>query len=146
MRKKLINGIALGIIFAGAIYVVLDRYATEETVEQTIGLEVLPAAIITIIAIGALSYIGTNFRGMIYREPFGTFSVLLYGVVASAIAGLGYYWVDLIQTSAQKNLEAFIETTAYHAETFRLLTGVGLLGLAVSLVDPALVLAKKLRG
>lgn len=145
MRKQTLNILALGFIFIGAIAVVINRYSVERTVETTQTIGIIPAAFLTLIVIGALSYIAANFKGLIYKNPFGTFSVVLYGTVAAAVSWLGYLWVTIIQDAARTNLEKFLETTDYHAETFTLLLGVILIGLAISLIEPLIFIAKKIK-
>jgi len=145
MRKNLLNIAALSIIFIGSIAVVINRYSEDRVIETQSSIGIIPAAVITLILIGAISYIAANFKGMIYKQPFGTFSVVLYGGTAAAVSWLGYLWVTIIQDAAQTNLDKFIETTNYHAETFTLLLGVVLIGLAISLIEPLIYLSKKIK-
>jgi hypothetical protein len=145
MRKTLLNIAALSVIFIGSIAVVINRYSEEQVIQTQSTIGIIPAAIITLIVIGALSYIAANFKGMIYKQAFGTFSVALYGITAAAISWLGYLWVKIIQDAAKTNLDKFIETTDYHAETFTLLLGVVVIGLAISLIEPLIYLSKKIK-
>lgn len=146
MRKTLINSLAVGVILFGSLWVIIERYHEEKTVETSTTAAFPPIAIafFTIITIGAISYIAANFKGLIYKEPFGSFSVLLYGVTAATLAGLGYLWVETIRDAAETNTERFVEAATYHATTFEHILAFALIGLSIAAIEPVLRLVNKI--
>lgn len=143
MRAKLLNILAACIIFIGSIVVISERYQEERVIAVESGLGVIPMTIISVVVLVSISYIAANFKALIYKNAFGSFSVLLYGVLLGVVVVLGYHWVGVIVNGAQVNLDMFIDNLQYHQETLRLVGGVVLLGISVILIDPALSLIKK---
>lgn len=143
MRKTVINLIAAGVIFVGSLFIIIERYQEERTVAVESGLGFFPMILITVVALGGLSYLIANFKGMIYQKPFGSFAVLMYGSIVAVIALLGYQWVQSIQSAAQANLELFLSNMQYHSQTLLGIGGLALLGIVITLLEPLLVLLNK---
>ena len=143
MRKTVINLIAAGVIFVGSLFIIIERYQEERTVAVESGLGFFPMILITVVALGGLSYLIANFKGMIYQKPFGSFAVLMYGSIVAVIALLGYQWVQSIQSAAQANLELFLSNMQYHSQTLLGIAGLSLLGIVITLLEPLLVFLNK---
>lgn len=143
MRKTVINLIAAGTIFIGSLLIIIERYQEERTVAVESGLGFFPMILITIVALGGLSYLIANFKGMIYQRPFGSFAVLMYGAVVAVVALLGYQWVQSIENAAQANLELFLSNMQYHSQTLLGIAGLSLLGIVITLLEPLLVFLQK---
>lgn len=136
MRQKLLNIIAAAIIFIGALVVITERYQEDRTIVIEQGLGPIAMTLISLIVLGALSFLVANFKAMIYQAPFGTFAVVIYGTVVVVVSGLGYLWVDSIQKGAQANLDVFLDNMQYHADTLLIIAGIALFGVIVSMFEP----------
>jgi hypothetical protein len=143
MRKTVLNLVAASVIFIGSLFIVIERYQEERTVAVESGLGLFGMFILTVVALGGISYLIANFKGMIYQKPFGSFAVLMYGSVVALVALLGYQWVQSIENAAQANLELFLGNMQYHSQTLLGIAGLALIGIVITLIEPLLIFLNK---
>ncbi len=147
MKTTVLNWASIVTLFGLSAYIVISRYSEthEQEAATTEGLSIVGVALLTFIALIAISFFIANLKGLILDKPFGKAAITIYaGLFALLTLGI-YFWVSAIQSAAEANVAAFIDNMNYHKTTLWYLLLASALSLIIAWADWAIVLIKRIK-
>lgn len=150
MLKLLSKILAVSLFFVVPSIILINRYATEQTVEVKSTLGLVPSIFIFTIVLVALWFTTNQLSEMIRQSKFGWLAILFFGLTLAILLAGMWFVVNSVLISINTNVDSYVLTMEYHKTTlyymlYSIGSGIGIGCVAVILeIDLVQKLIKKI--